>query len=38
DPFATVIDAYGSAPAPSGSRRGHVTGSFFHAISDTSQR
>ena len=38
EPFATVIDAYGSAPAPSGSRRGHVTGSFFHAISDTSQR
>ena len=37
-PFATVIDAYGSAPAPSGSRRGHVTGSFFHAIAETTQR
>lgn len=31
-PFATVADAYGSAPAPTGSRRGRVTGSFFHAI------
>lgn len=37
-PFATVIDAYGSAPAPSGNRRGHVTGSFFHAIAETTQR
>jgi cobyrinic acid a,c-diamide synthase len=34
-PFATVTDAYGSAPAPSGSRRSHVTGSFFHAIAET---
>jgi len=31
-PFATVTDPHGSAPAPAGSRRGHVTGSFFHAI------
>jgi cobyrinic acid a,c-diamide synthase len=31
-PFAFVVDAYGSAPAPSGSRRGFVSGSFFHAI------
>ncbi len=31
-PFAHVVDAYGSAPAGTGSRRGHVTGSFFHAI------
>lgn len=31
-PFAQVVDAYGSAPAPSGSQRGHVTGSFFHLI------
>ncbi|MFO1147317.1 MAG: cobyrinate a,c-diamide synthase [Alsobacter sp.] len=32
DPFAMVRDAYGSEPAPTGSRRGRVTGSFFHAI------
>jgi cobyrinic acid a,c-diamide synthase len=31
-PFATVRDAYGSAPARSGSRRDRVTGSFFHVI------
>lgn len=31
-PFASVTDPHGSAPAPSGSRRGLVTGSFFHAI------
>jgi cobyrinic acid a,c-diamide synthase len=31
-PFATVTDPHGSAPAPAGSRRGLVTGSFFHAI------
>jgi cobyrinic acid a,c-diamide synthase len=31
-PFAQVVDAYGSAPAPSGGRRGRVTGSFFHVI------
>ena len=37
-PFATVIDAYGSDPKPSGSRRGYVTGSFFHAIAETHSR
>jgi cobyrinic acid a,c-diamide synthase len=31
-PFAMVTDPHGSAPAPAGSRRGLVTGSFFHAI------
>jgi cobyrinic acid a,c-diamide synthase len=31
-PLALVTDPHGSAPAPAGSRRGHVTGSFFHAI------
>eukprot|EP01037_Dinobryon_pediforme_P009480 gene9480-9560_t len=31
-PFAQVVDAYGSAPVPSGSQRGLVTGSFFHLI------
>jgi cobyrinic acid a,c-diamide synthase len=31
-PFAFVRDAYGGVPEPSGSRRGRVTGSFFHAI------
>ena len=31
-PFAFVRDAYGGAPEPSGSRRGLVSGSFFHAI------
>ena len=31
-PFATVTDAHGSPPTPAGSRRGRVTGSFFHAI------
>ncbi|MCP8939831.1 cobyrinate a,c-diamide synthase [Alsobacter sp. SYSU M60028] len=31
-PFAMARDAYGSAPAPSGSRRGLVSGSFFHLI------
>ena len=31
-PFASVRDAYGSAPAATGSRRGSVMGSFFHAI------
>jgi cobyrinic acid a,c-diamide synthase len=32
--FAHVSDAYGAAPAPSGSRRGAVTGSFFHIIAE----
>jgi cobyrinic acid a,c-diamide synthase len=34
EPFAFVSDVYGSAPAPSGSRRGRVTGSFFHLIAE----
>jgi cobyrinic acid a,c-diamide synthase len=32
EPLAMVVDAYGSDPAPTGSRRGHVSGSFFHVI------
>ncbi|WP_407049371.1 cobyrinate a,c-diamide synthase [Methyloraptor flagellatus] len=31
-PLASVTDAYGSEPKPDGSRRGTVTGTFFHAI------
>jgi cobyrinic acid a,c-diamide synthase len=31
-PFAFVRDAHGGAEQPEGSRRGRVTGSFFHAI------
>jgi cobyrinic acid a,c-diamide synthase len=31
-PLATVADAAGSPVAETGSRRGHVTGSFFHLI------
>jgi len=31
-PLALVTDPHGSAPTPAGSRRGSVTGSFFHAI------
>jgi cobyrinic acid a,c-diamide synthase len=31
-PFATVTDAYRTPPIPSGGRRGHVTGSYFHVI------
>src|ERR1700733_4752544 len=34
DPFAFVRDVYGAAEAPSGSRRGRVTGSFFHVIAE----
>jgi cobyrinic acid a,c-diamide synthase len=34
DPFAYVSDAYGAPPSPSGSRRGRVTGSFFHLIAE----
>jgi cobyrinic acid a,c-diamide synthase len=30
--LALVSDAYGSEPTPTGSRRGHVSGSFFHLI------
>ncbi len=33
-PFAFAADAYGAAPAPTGSRRGRVTGSFFHCIAE----
>jgi cobyrinic acid a,c-diamide synthase len=31
-PLALVADAYGSEPTPTGSRRGLVSGSFFHVI------
>ncbi|WP_370676209.1 cobyrinate a,c-diamide synthase [Pleomorphomonas sp. PLEO] len=31
-PLAEVADAHGSAPTPDGSRRGSVSGSFFHVI------
>jgi cobyrinic acid a,c-diamide synthase len=31
-PLAMVADAYGSEPVPTGSRRGLVSGSFFHVI------
>ncbi len=31
-PLAEVTDAYGSPAKASGSRRGHVSGSFFHMI------
>jgi cobyrinic acid a,c-diamide synthase len=34
EPFAYVSDSYGTPPAPSGSRRGLVTGSFFHIIAE----
>ncbi len=34
EPFAFVTDAYGEPPKPAGSRRGLVTGSFFHAIAE----
>jgi cobyrinic acid a,c-diamide synthase len=30
--FALVSDAYGAEPSPTGSRRGQVSGSFFHVI------
>lgn len=32
DAFALAGDAYGGAPTPTGSRRGRVSGSFFHVI------
>ena len=32
EPFAFARDAYGNPEAPSGSRRGRATGSFFHVI------
>ncbi|HEY0146740.1 MAG TPA: cobyrinic acid a,c-diamide synthase, partial [Methylovirgula sp.] len=31
-PLAEVTDAYGSPAKAGGSRRGHVSGSFFHMI------
>jgi cobyrinic acid a,c-diamide synthase len=31
-PFAMAADAQGNPPMPSGTRRGRVTGSFFHAV------
>jgi cobyrinic acid a,c-diamide synthase len=34
DPFAFVRDVYGAPEAAAGSRRGHVTGSFFHVIAE----
>ena len=34
DPFAFVHDVYGAPPAPAGSRRALVTGSFFHLIAE----
>ena len=34
EPFAFVTDAYGEPAKPAGSRRGLVTGSFFHAIAE----
>jgi cobyrinic acid a,c-diamide synthase len=34
DPFAFVRDVYGSPEAASGSRRGNVTGSFFHVVAE----
>jgi cobyrinic acid a,c-diamide synthase len=33
EPLAEVRDAEGRVVAETGSRRGHVTGSFFHLIS-----
>ncbi|WP_294536236.1 cobyrinate a,c-diamide synthase [uncultured Rhodoblastus sp.] len=35
-PMAMAADAYGGAPAPCGSRRGNVSGSFFHCIAEVS--
>jgi cobyrinic acid a,c-diamide synthase len=32
DPFVEVTDAQGKAVTETGSRRGHVSGTFFHAI------
>ncbi|HZZ63195.1 MAG TPA: cobyrinate a,c-diamide synthase [Roseiarcus sp.] len=34
EPFALVTDAYGEPAKPAGSRRGLVTGSFFHVIAE----
>jgi cobyrinic acid a,c-diamide synthase len=35
-PMAMAADAYGAEPAPAGSRRGLVTGSFFHCVAEVS--
>ena len=35
EPFVFVSDAYGAPSTPAGSRRGLVTGSFFHVIAAT---
>ncbi len=35
-PLAEAVDAYGAPPSPAGSRRGHVTGTFFHALATRS--
>ncbi len=34
--LAEAADAYGSPPAPTGTRRGNVTGTFFHALATRS--
>jgi cobyrinic acid a,c-diamide synthase len=34
EPFAFVRDVCGAPEAPAGSRRGQVTGSFFHLIAE----
>ncbi len=34
DPLADVVDAEGTAVPETGSRRGHVTGTFFHLIAE----
>ena len=34
--MALATDAYGGAPAPSGSRRGPGSGGFFHCIAEAS--
>ena len=31
-PLAALFDGQGNALGPSGARRGHVSGTFFHAI------
>jgi cobyrinic acid a,c-diamide synthase len=37
EPFAEMADAEGHALGRAGGRRGHVTGTFFHAIAATAQ-
>jgi cobyrinic acid a,c-diamide synthase len=34
DPLVMACDAYGAPPSPSGSRRGNVSGTFFHVIAE----